>query len=71
MFSRRGVLHLAATACLLLNAPIAVAQQSAQRSTGGRPQVQIDLFRGLADIFSRGMDTLTVTLNRQGYNARV
>lgn len=34
-------------------------------------QVQVDLFRGLADIFSRGMDTLTEKLNRQGYVARV
>jgi hypothetical protein len=34
-------------------------------------QVQVDLFRGLADIFSRGMDTLTEKLNRQGYLARV
>jgi hypothetical protein len=34
-------------------------------------QVQVDLFRGLADIFSRGMDTLTERLNRQGYSARV
>jgi hypothetical protein len=33
--------------------------------------VQVDLFRGLADIFSRGMDTLTDKLNRQGYRARV
>ena len=33
--------------------------------------VQVDLFRGLADIFSRGMDTLTEKLNRQGYSARV
>jgi len=73
MFSRSyvNVLHLAATAYLLLNAPIAVAQQSAPRSISNQAQVQVDLFRGLADIFSRGMDTLTVTLNRQGYNARV
>lgn len=73
MFSRSSVnvLHLAATAYLLLNAPIAVAKQSAQPSISSQPQVQVDLFRGLADIFSRGMDTLTVTLNRQGYNARV
>jgi hypothetical protein len=35
------------------------------------PQVQVDLFRGLADIFSRGMDTLGDKLNRQGFNARV
>ena len=34
-------------------------------------EVQVDLFRGLADIFSRGMDTLTDELNRQGYVARV
>ena len=34
-------------------------------------EVQVDLFRGLADIFSRGMDTLTEKLNRQGYSARV
>jgi hypothetical protein len=34
-------------------------------------QVQVDLFRGLADIFSRGMDTLTEKLNRQGYSAQV
>jgi Thioesterase domain len=34
-------------------------------------QVQVDLFRGLADIFSRGMDTLTDKLNQQGYSARV
>jgi hypothetical protein len=34
-------------------------------------QVQVDLFRGLADIFSRGMDTLTDKLSRQGYSARV
>jgi len=73
MFSRSGVilLRLAATAYLFLHVPIAVAQQSAQRSTSSQSQVQVDLFRGLADIFSRGMDTLTITLNRQGYNARV
>jgi thioesterase superfamily protein len=34
-------------------------------------QVQVDLLRGLADIFSRGMDTLADKLNRQGYSARV
>src|SRR5262252_6819825 len=32
---------------------------------------QLDLFRGLADIFSRGMDTLTHRLNQEGYSARV
>jgi len=34
-------------------------------------QVQVDLLRGLADIFSRGMDTLAEKLNQQGYSARV
>lgn len=34
-------------------------------------QVQVHLLRGLGDIFSRGMDTLTVKLNQRGYNARV
>ena len=34
-------------------------------------QVQIDLFRGLADVFSRGMDTLPDKLNKQGYSARI
>jgi hypothetical protein len=34
-------------------------------------QVQVDLLRGLADIFSRGLDTLGERLNRQGYTARV
>ena len=36
-----------------------------------RGDVQVDLFRGLADIFSRGMDTLTHRLNQEGYSARV
>jgi hypothetical protein len=48
----------------------AAAQTNAQPAVQAR-QVQVDLFRGLADIFSRGMDTLTERLNRQGYNARV
>ena len=34
-------------------------------------QVQVDLLRGLADIFSRGLDTLGERLNRKGYTARV
>ena len=33
-------------------------------------QVQVDLFRGLADVFSRGTDTLAARLNREGYVAR-
>jgi pimeloyl-ACP methyl ester carboxylesterase len=41
------------------------------REPAGRAEVQVDLFRGLADIFSRGMDTLTHRLNQEGYSARV
>jgi hypothetical protein len=39
--------------------------------SASRAEVQVDLFRGLADIFSRGMDTLTHRLNQEGYSARV
>ena len=45
--------------------------QSAKPPAPTAAPVQVDLFRGLADIFSRGMDTLTDKLNRQGYSARV
>jgi Thioesterase domain len=48
----------------------AAAQVNTQSAAPPR-HVQVDLFRGLADIFSRGMDTLTEKLNRQGYSARV
>ena len=48
----------------------AVTQGNAQTAVAPS-QVHVDLFRGLADIFSRGMDTLTDKLNRQGYSARV
>ena len=48
----------------------ALAQASAQPAATAK-QVQVDLLRGLADIFSRGMDTLADKLNRQGYSARV
>lgn len=49
----------------------AFAQTTAARNAPNAAQVQVDLLRGLADIFSRGMDTLTDKLNRQGYSARV
>src|ERR1700691_6588207 len=49
---------------------LALAQGAKPPAPTAAP-VQIDLFRGLADIFSRGMDTLTDKLNRQGYSARV
>lgn len=49
----------------------AALAQSARQAPATAKEVQVDLFRGLADIFSRGMDTLTDRLNRQGYSARV
>jgi Thioesterase domain len=52
------------------NGGSAAAQTTAQ-NTPTASQVQVDLLRGLADIFSRGMDTLTEKLNQQGYSARV
>jgi len=61
---------LCAAACI---APVH-DNATAQAQPAGPPtakQVQADLFRGLADIFSRGMDTLTDRLNREGYSARV
>jgi hypothetical protein len=48
----------------------ASAQTSAQAAPTPK-QVQVDLLRGLADIFSRGMDSLADKLNREGYSARV
>ncbi len=47
------------------------AQAAPAPESAGRADVQVDLFRGLADIFSRGMDTLTHRLNQEGYSARV
>ncbi len=48
------------------------AQSAKDKTAAASPsQVQADLLRGLADIFSRGMDTLTEKLSRQGYSARV
>jgi len=61
--------------CTPLASGWALAQTAPQLTpTSAQPtaaQVQVDLFRGLADIFSRGMDALTDKLNRQGYSARV
>jgi Thioesterase domain len=73
--SRR--LLVAATICLAIGYPATdqlVATASAQTpplAAATPKQVQVDLLRGLADIFSRGMDTLADKLNRQGYSARV
>jgi hypothetical protein len=70
-------IKLAAAAWLIAFSTGAFAQTSqstaAQKSQAAAvpSQVQVDLLRGLADIFSRGMDTLAVKLNQQGYSARV
>ncbi|HEX4409725.1 MAG TPA: alpha/beta hydrolase [Xanthobacteraceae bacterium] len=50
--------------------PTALAQAGKQAAPMPA-SVQVDLLRGLADIFSRGLDTLAVRLNSQGYSARV
>ena len=66
-----GILILVLGAlCGLIGTPAARAAPVAESAAGPR-QVQVDLFRGLADVFSRGMDTLTHRLNQQGYSARV
>jgi hypothetical protein len=43
--------------------------QSSNAATAS--EVQVDLLRGLADIFSHGMDTLADKLGRLGYSAQV
>ena len=64
-------MKLAAAAWLIAFSTGAFAQ--AKQSTTAVPrsaaaasasQVQVDLLRGLADIFSRGMDTLAAKLNQ-------
>jgi hypothetical protein len=64
---------LASAICLAAIGGPAAAQTAAkpQAAPPAARQVQVDLLRGLADIFSRGLDTLTDRLNRQGYSARV
>jgi hypothetical protein len=50
---------------------------SSAHAKGAKPaapspsEVQVDLLRGLADIFSRGMHTLADRLNHMGYSAQV
>jgi hypothetical protein len=50
---------------------------SSAHAKGAKPaapspsEVQVDLLRGLADVFSRGMDTLGGKLNQMGYSAQV
>jgi pimeloyl-ACP methyl ester carboxylesterase len=64
---------IGSAACLVAGHRLggSAAAQAGAQSVPTASQVQVDLFRGLADIFSRGMDTLTDRLNRQGYSARV
>jgi hypothetical protein len=71
-------MKLAAAAWLIVLSTGAFAQAkqstvaASQAQAAASPsQVQVDLLRGLADIFSRGMDTLAAKLNQQGYSARV
>jgi hypothetical protein len=74
---RRLPMKLVAAAWLIAFSTGAFAQakqttaQVQGRAAAGPAQVQVDLLRGLADIFSRGMDTLAAKLNQQGYSARV
>jgi hypothetical protein len=70
---RRQFLRTFVSAALLplVNQIPALAAMPGDQAAPTARQVQVDLFRGLADIFSRGMDTLTEKLNRQGYLARV
>jgi hypothetical protein len=70
--SNRAIAGAIFAACFAANQFVASAiAQTVKPAAPTAAQVQIDLFRGLADIFSRGMDTLTDKLNRQGYSARV
>jgi Thioesterase domain len=68
----RLLMKLALAAWLIVFSTACFAQSAQINAAAASPsQVQVDLLRGLADIFSRGMDTLTERLNRQGYSARV
>jgi hypothetical protein len=74
MHRLRTIAIISASLIMLSIGSFARAQGTATPSrtqTASPSQVQADLLRGLADIFSRGMDTLTEKLNRQGYSARV
>ncbi len=70
LFIAATILSSVCLAATNWNGGLASAQASA-KPLPTAAQVQVDLFRGLADIFSRGMDALTDKLNRQGYSARV
>lgn len=73
MHRLRTIAVLCASLVLLSTGSFVQAQGAGPKTQGtaSPSQVQVDLLRGLADIFSRGMDTLTEKLNRQGYSARV
>ena len=70
-FARCLVPALIAGSILLTTGKASDAWAAPAAEQASRAEVQVDLFRGLADIFSRGMDTLTHRLNQEGYTARV
>src|SRR3974377_253487 len=74
MHSLRTIVIISASLIMLSIGSFAQAPGTAapSRTKAAAPsQVQVDLLRGLADIFSRGMDTLAAKLNQQGYSAQV
>ena len=74
MHSLRTIVIISASLIMLSIGSFAQAQGTAAPSrtkAAAASQVQVDLLRGLADIFSRGMDTLAAKLNQQGYSAQV
>jgi hypothetical protein len=70
-FAMRLVAAVIVGAILLTTGKASNAWAAPAAERASRAEVQVDLFRGLADIFSRGMDTLTHRLNQEGYTARV
>ncbi len=77
MIAMRRLFLVALVACAAgFAAPVQTAawaapRMAAPRATAQPALVRIELFRDLAAIFSRGMDTLTVKLQRHGYSAAV
>jgi hypothetical protein len=69
--ARRLASALLATLIFLAGSQQNLLAAPARGAALGPAEVQVDLFRGLADVFSRGMDTLTHRLNQEGYSARV
>jgi len=57
--------------CLVVSIEFSSVAAARAEALPRASDVHVDLFRGLANIFSRGLDTLADRLNRQGYTARV